>query len=277
MSLETIQLKFSDKTVRTVFQNGQGRMMQLSLPEGEGLQKHVAKLPLALVVLTGKVTFSTDDTVVELGAQDMVTVPELREHAVTALQDSIILVTLMPGTGAVASENESDLETAYSNSELRNKIAPELLPFVDDHAHVVAALESLGREFSAASVRSALRLIGTELDRHFVYEEEILFPRLTALLGGPDVGPVPKLLKEHQTIRTQHETCSSLLDASHVESSVSSTLEMQMQQLSHNLLQHIAKEDNHLFSMASRLLSAEDKHAIARELQEREKSNPVVD
>lgn len=49
---------------------------------------------------------------------------------------------------------------------------------------------------------------------------------------------------------------------------VQSLLLNQVAELSRSLLNHLGKEDSHLFPMASRLLTAQEKTAIAKELSE---------
>lgn len=118
-------------------------------------------------------------------------------------------------------------------------------------------------------------VIGLELTRHFVYEEEILFPQLAQHLGGADVGPVPKLLKEHQQVRELHKILSAWDAAapSQDRDDIQRLLVKRLRELARLLWNHIEKEDSHLFTMASRILTPEEKAAVGEEIERRERSH----
>lgn len=88
-------LAFQDQMVKSVFQHGGNRLVQLSMQPGQGLSKHKTNLTLALVVLTGRVRFSTGEETVELTPSDMITVDPLQEHEVQAVEKSTVLLNLM--------------------------------------------------------------------------------------------------------------------------------------------------------------------------------------
>src|SRR5579875_3471938 len=260
--MEKISLKFRDKPVQSVLKRGDSKFVQLSFEPGQGLTKHKAPLALAVVVLTGKIRFTVGDETVILEASEMLTVDPAVEHAVEAVERSTVLLVLTPDTPLAAAEPPSapplQHENAYQHPELLQQVAPELRPLVADHIEVCKVLESVAGPVETGAIAVALRTIQRELDEHFVAEERFLFPRMAAHVGGSDVGPVARLLEEHAHIRRLHEEATSLLQAAAAtkDDHARSLLTQKVEDLSRALLNHLGKEDSHLFPMASRLLTA---------------------
>lgn len=280
--MKQFNLGFQDSRFRPLFESGNNKIVQVSLPVNYRIDKHQKDQHLTIIALSGKVQVETGGQKVELTPSNMLVIEPKQEHALFALEESIVLLVLMQKVAdvfdEVVMEENCELTSIYTNPEKIELIAPELRSFVEDHVEVCKALEVAKGSFNYENYESALNLIGDELKRHFVYEEEIFFPKWGPYLGGNDVGPVPKLIKEHKKIREMHKKILPLMDQWKVEPHVQTDLVDKMEKLSYFLLKHIEKEDTHLFPMASRLLSAEDKTAIAKELAERElKKEEVVD
>ncbi len=254
-------LQFQDQMVRPVFQQGDARIVQLSLQKGQGLFKHEARQTLNLVVLDGRIEFSEPGTgeTAQLGATDMITVPPQREHEVRALETSTALLIFMPEVAA-AKPSLGDHVTVYSQPDLLDQIDPSLHSLVADHVDLCKLLENASEPWDEEKVQRVLDAVKGELEEHFVFEERIVFPRLAPYVGGADVGPVARLLEEHANLRKQYADCAAM------QHSGAPVLGDHLNQLRSTLLNHLGKEDSHIFPMATRLLSPEDKRAIAEEL-----------
>ncbi len=273
--MQKFSLEFKERSVQSLFALGEARVVQASFEPGQGLTKHVAKHTLNLIVLTGRIKFTVNGEVHELKASEMAVVEPLNEHAIEAIEKSTLILNLIPDPSAASDAAPGEgaglkHTTAFDQPDLLDKVAPELRCFIEDHVEVCRALDAAKKVFDIGVYKDALSLVGEELNRHFVYEEEILFPRLNKVLGGADVGPVPRLLQEHEKIRQVFGSVSDLVDRYHSDKSAQTPLETQMQNLIELLWNHIGKEDNHLFPMAGRLLSEDDKKAVEREVKERD-------
>lgn len=286
--MEKMSLQFRDKPVQSLAKRGESKFVQLSFDPGQGLTRHRAPLALTVVVLTGAVRFTVGDDEELLRASEMVMLDPNVEHAIAGVEKSTVLLVLTPpgaetetgsedtsshhpGEDAASTGSErSGLEhdNAYRNPALLEQIAPEIRPLVEDHIEVCGALEAVAAIPDLPTITSTVRLVGQELSRHFVVEETSLFPRMAAYVGGVDVGPVARLLEEHQHIRHLHQEAQSLLSAFEElgDDHVRTLLNAKVQELSRTLLNHLGKEDSHLFPMASRLLTQEEKSAVAAEL-----------
>jgi quercetin dioxygenase-like cupin family protein/iron-sulfur cluster repair protein YtfE (RIC family) len=274
--MQKFSLEFKERSVQSLFTSGEARVVQASFEPGQGLTKHLAKHTVNLIVLTGRVKLTVKGEAQELKAHEMVIIEPATEHAIEAIEKSTLLLNLIPEPGsepAAARPGEGagvKHTTAFDQPDLIEKVAPELRCFVEDHIEVCQALDAAKKGFDIEQYKKTLSIVGEELSRHFVYEEEILFPRLNKVLGGADVGPVPRLLQEHEKIRSIYCSASDLVERFQTDTNVEGPLETQMLNLIELLWSHIGKEDNHLFPMAGRLLSDDDKKAIEREVKERD-------
>ena len=278
--MEKISLQFREQLVQSLLQRGQSKFVQLSLEAGQSLTKHRAALALTVIVLTGKVRFTVGETTEVLGAASMLAVAPDAEHALEGIEKSTVLLVLTPDDAAappsVRVESPAlEHENAYQHPELLEQIAPELRVLVQDHIEVCKVLETLGSSPDIENIQGVLRLIEKELSQHFVIEEKVVFPRMAAHVGGVDVGPVARLLGEHRHIRQLHAEAEELLAAceQHQDEHTGSLLNNKMADLSKTLLNHLGKEDSHLFPMASRLLTVEEKVTIAAEMKQYESSD----
>jgi|GEM_PF-2036048 len=273
--MEKISLQFREQLVQSLLQRGQSKFVQLSLEAGQALTNHRAALALTVIVLTGKVRFTVGETTEVLDASSMLAIAPDAEHALEGIEKSTVLLVLTPDDAAapqsVRVESPAlEHENAYQHPELLEQIAPELRVLVQDHIEVCKVLETLGSSPDIENIQGVLRLIEKELSQHFVIEEKVVFPRMAAHVGGVDVGPVARLLEEHRHIRQLHAEAEKLLAAceQHQDEHTGSLLNNKMADLSKTLLNHLGKEDSHLFPMASRLLTVEEKVAIAAEMKQ---------
>lgn len=275
--MEKFSLEFRDRPVQSIVQRGESKFVQLSFEPGQGLTKHRAPLALTVVVLTGQVLFTVGEQSEYLKASEMLTLDPAVEHAIEAVDQSTVLLILTPlATGKEkplpASEEAVrplEHENVFKHPELIEQIAVELRPLVTDHIELCKTLEATARTLNEETIRTMLSTIKEELESHFVAEEEVLFPRVAAHVGGMDVGPVARLMDEHAYIRDLYKNAESLMsDCGQMRNAHSWTLlKNQVAELSRVLLNHLGKEDSRLFPMASRLLTPEEKAAVAVELK----------
>ncbi|MEB3104000.1 hypothetical protein [Ferviditalea candida] len=67
--------------------------------------------------------------------------------------------------------------------ETKNSIAPQLQSFIQEHEDLSKVLDETGGDFDTSLYTRADQMIEEELDKHFRYEEEILFPVLGKYIG----------------------------------------------------------------------------------------------
>lgn len=94
--MQVYSLQFRDKTVQSVLQRGQSKFIQLSFGAGQGLTKHRAPLALTVIVLSGAVLFTVGDRTQKLNALEMLAIAPNVEHAIEAIDKSIVLLVLTP-------------------------------------------------------------------------------------------------------------------------------------------------------------------------------------
>ncbi|WP_026962664.1 hemerythrin domain-containing protein [Alicyclobacillus herbarius] len=272
--MQRVSLAFQDKMVQSLLQHGEARFVQLSLNPGQGLTRHKTPLALTVVVVSGKIVFTVDDEQVLLEGPSLLPVGAGVEHAVEAVEKSVVLLVLAPSEGAEdgpspRGSRQIQHQNAYEHPELVKGITPELRPLVEDHVQLCKVLLNLGEHPDLDAIRHALQVVSAELCHHFTAEEDIVFPRMAVHVGGADVGPVARLIEEHAHIRRLHGEAEDLFNAftEKQDEHLRALLWDKVEDLTVALLNHLGKEDSHLFPMASRLMSEDEKAAIAEELQ----------
>ncbi len=271
--MQRLSLQFKDKPVASIFQQGDSKIVQLSFPAGQTLAKHKAAHTLALMVLQGKIELTVEDEPVSLAALDLVVVDANVEHSVFAIEQSIVALILMPVAATsghdLAQPHSLEHENAYMNPQLIEQVAEELRPLTRDHIELCKTIDAVQTVSDQGGLHAALQLIDEELKSHFVVEEEYVFPVMALHLGGLDVGPVARLLEEHGKIRKLSSEANQLFEvfARQPDDHVLALLDQKWHELAQALLNHLGKEDSHLFPMASRLFTPEQKQAIGEALR----------
>ncbi|MGD8188460.1 hemerythrin domain-containing protein [Brevibacillus ginsengisoli] len=153
----------------------------------------------------------------------------------------------------------------YEVDQIKRIVAPELHSFIDEHADVAMLMDIVREGYNQAIYQQALNVIGTELDHHFLYEEDFILPRLRSHIAEGQVGPAAKLIQEHQLIRKHHQETIYLF-AEHDPAAPSKELVQKINLLAYLLKKHIEKEDHYLFPMFTAILTDEEKAAIARDV-----------
>ena len=128
------------------------------------------------------------------------------------------------------------------------------------HQEVLARLAAVESGFSACGASGELidfvSFLEREVASHFTVEEEALFPVLGRHLGFTQ-GPLAVMLAEHKAFRELMHDLSDAVRSGDVEQQRARTLD-----LIESLRGHIAKEDNVLFPMALRMLTAEEHREV---------------
>ena len=85
----------SQRAAHTIFggQEHARRQTLIALAGGAGLAEHDSPGEATLQVVAGRIRFRTDDDSLESAAGDLLTIP-LQRHAVAALEDSVLLLTV---------------------------------------------------------------------------------------------------------------------------------------------------------------------------------------
>lgn len=260
-------LAFNDRFVKPIMDNKVSKVVQFSFPKGKLLDKHKTSSAILVSVISGKVRFQAEEEVILESGQLLSLEPNV-EHSVEALEDSVMLLTMTPSPSAhtIFKKNEEDHHTFPGAKET---ISPQLQSFVLEHSDLLKVLEHAINSLEIPDYETADQIIKEELDKHFRYEEEILFPLLGKYIGT-DAGPIAVMLSEHRTIRRLHEAFNNTMAVGKNEHINEITKDFRP--LSELLRAHITKEDNVLFPMASRVMSEEDKNEVEHRVnQENEK------
>ncbi|GGJ12590.1 hypothetical protein GCM10010885_22460 [Alicyclobacillus cellulosilyticus] len=96
--MERYSLHFRDRPVQGLLQKGQSKFLLLSLAPGQGLTNHRAPMALAVIVLSGTIRFLVNGQAEILRNSDMLVLDAHVEHAVEALERSVVLLVLVPDT-----------------------------------------------------------------------------------------------------------------------------------------------------------------------------------
>lgn len=86
--------KEKDRNAITVYKTDGMRMVLVALHKGAVLEKHTANGNISVQVLEGEINFSTDEQTVNLQEGQAIALHKNIPHEVTALKESIFLLTL---------------------------------------------------------------------------------------------------------------------------------------------------------------------------------------
>ena len=84
----------SDRNAITVYKTDGLRMVLVALHEGAVMAKHTAAGIISVQVLEGEINFTTDEQSVILKKEQMIALHKGLPHSVTALKESVFLLTL---------------------------------------------------------------------------------------------------------------------------------------------------------------------------------------
>ncbi|MCI0184490.1 cupin domain-containing protein [Sulfoacidibacillus ferrooxidans] len=89
-------LTFTQPKIQTMMQREGLTLRQLSLEEGQTLDRHHAAQVLTIVVLSGEIEFVAGNESVVLRTHDLATIDAYVEHAVRSIKQSVVLLVLTP-------------------------------------------------------------------------------------------------------------------------------------------------------------------------------------
>lgn len=266
MKRESFQ--FTDEPLRNVTITDGAKILQLCLKKNQCVAKRRMQESAMMVVVLGSICVESKEQNELLKVTEAVILESAEEHAVVALEDSVVLLILMPKVKADASPYRWLNEENVAAEDWKERIVPELRMLALEHEHVLSVLNEV-QEYDLATFDEAMKAVSVLISNHMVAEEELLFPLLVPYLGGADVGPVPKLLSEHETVRAQYRKCMELRRDLTSDSGQVHELFQQVDDLTELLLGHMEKEDFHLLPMAGRLLSSSEKASFLKQWQNR--------
>ncbi|HKS74016.1 MAG TPA: hemerythrin domain-containing protein [Terriglobales bacterium] len=149
---------------------------------------------------------------------------------------------------------------------------------------VAEAIDQPPTENVRRALESALRYFSQAAPKHTADEEESLFPRLRQMRNPEVVAAFSRMenLEEEHRLATQlHEAVEGigmqyLLNGNLADGQIAE-FRRSVARLSAIYKQHISIEDELIFPMASRVLSASEKHEVANEMAGRRKVRLITD
>jgi regulator of cell morphogenesis and NO signaling len=137
-------------------------------------------------------------------------------------------------------------------------------PFAEDHDRLDHLLETYRRlkRVDFARAKEAFKDFKVGLQRHILWEENVLFPLFEEKTGMRDRGPTLVMRAEHREIGKWLAALHDKVRAQDVDS------DREEEVLVETLFAHNHKEENVLYPALDRLLSAEEKAAAFRKMEE---------
>lgn len=97
--MNVYSLGFVDQFVKPIVDTGAAKVVQFSFPKGKVLEKHKSSSDILVFVLQGRIKFSAGEEA-ELSAGQMVSLDKHIEHALEALEESLVVLVLTPSPQA---------------------------------------------------------------------------------------------------------------------------------------------------------------------------------
>jgi iron-sulfur cluster repair protein YtfE (RIC family) len=137
-------------------------------------------------------------------------------------------------------------------------------PFAEDHDRLDGLLETYRRlkrtDFPRA--KAAFKEFKTGLQRHIVWEEQILFPRFEEKTCMREIGPTAVMRAEHRQIGAALEALHDKVRHQDPDSDAEETRLLDL------LAAHNEKEEHVLYPSLDRLLSPEEQVAVRKEMED---------
>ncbi|UOF91186.1 hemerythrin domain-containing protein [Fodinisporobacter ferrooxydans] len=268
--MKTFAFQFSDSFIKPLLDNGYSKVVQFSFPKGKVLEKHKTSSDILVFVPQGNIRFQAVEEAV-LKSGEMISLEKNIEHSITALEDSIVVLVLTPSPSAHSilkpQTAKPPTHERMSTEHVKKAVSPQLWSFVEEHAELLQILDKAAEGYEADTYALVDRMVEEELNKHFRYEEEYLFPALGKYIGTT-AGPIAVMLAEHKIIRDNHQQLQKKLQQLQNGQGDETDVVQAYSALEGVLRPHIIKEDNVLFPMASGVMSEEDKDNVARLVNE---------
>ncbi len=125
--------------------------------------------------------------------------------------------------------------------------------------HEIQSIETSGR-VDIEKVKKLIDFAQNFADRcHHAKEEDLLFIKMKEKGMPTDQGPIAMMVQEHELNRQNMKAVTAALpQAAAGETAVIATVQQNLSAYASRLKLHIAKEDNILYPLADRLLTAKD-------------------
>jgi quercetin dioxygenase-like cupin family protein len=98
--MKVYPLSFEESFIKPMLDNGVSKVVKFSFPKGKVLQKHKTTSDILVFVLQGKIRFVAHEEEVELAQARMISLDKQVEHAIEALEDSVVVLVLTPSPSA---------------------------------------------------------------------------------------------------------------------------------------------------------------------------------
>jgi quercetin dioxygenase-like cupin family protein len=98
---------------KTMFKSEHIDVIRMVLPAGKKIAQHTAKGPITVQCLEGLVAFTVSGRTVDLRQGQMLGLTEYEPHALHALQDSLLLLTLL----RIPESQHADVQSAVDKQE----------------------------------------------------------------------------------------------------------------------------------------------------------------
>lgn len=100
ITMQVYTLEFNKNFARPILDNGVSKVMQFSFPKGKVMKKHTAPSAILVQVISGEILFETEEEEVIVKSGELLSLEANIEHAVQALEDSVMLLTITPSPSA---------------------------------------------------------------------------------------------------------------------------------------------------------------------------------
>lgn len=87
--------KEGDRNAVTLQKNSRLRVVLISLRKNATLKEHQVEGPITLYMISGKISFITDDGKIIAGANELIVLEKTIPHDVEALEDSVFILTVI--------------------------------------------------------------------------------------------------------------------------------------------------------------------------------------
>jgi len=141
------------------------------------------------------------------------------------------------------------------------EVAQELAFLSQDHREIEKMLNKGAQDRTLIGFRKIYDQVQENLQTHFRYEEEALFPILGQRIGI-EGGPIPVMLGEHRRIAEVNEKMGQSTLAGNLSEAEDAFLNLDTL-----LRSHIQKEDRVLFPLASRVMGTREMEEFRKRMK----------
>jgi hemerythrin-like domain-containing protein/quercetin dioxygenase-like cupin family protein len=239
------------------------KLVLFALDGGQEISPHAAPFPAEIVALEGTIDVLVGEAWYPLQAHQAIELPVGIPHGVRAQGQARFLLIMRRGALKAAQAREEACAHhgcghGQAEASAGTRVShPTLLKWMAEHTEAQQRLDRMEAALRRAQwdeVREGAHWLYTELKAHNEAEETHLFPLMDPLFGGGH-GPTACMREEHRLLWDL--TVSVLGDITDGQARNPQNSERLGLQLVATLRSHIDKENNVLYPMAERLLSAE--------------------